>query len=166
MNEDDDNTSASTSLLQSVLAFTWKGFRSQKRQAWLRADAFIQHDVTVRVGKRGREREDVIRELSQLEEDRKKRRVLPREEPTRESSLDNLDVDFAVRVRGHLVALDNALRRHWVCVCKKCSGLSVRLSLPQHMQSANLKSEVSFEVVFGVQSVPAGILQEARITVK
>jgi hypothetical protein len=122
--------------------------------------------AAVRVGKRGRECDDTIQELSHLEQGRKKRRVLPREEPTRGSSLDDPDANFAVLMRRHLVSLDNALRRHWVCVCQKCSGLSVRLLLPQHMQGANLESEASFEVFFGVRSVPASILQEARITVK
>lgn len=122
--------------------------------------------AAIRIGKRGRECDDAIQELSQLEQDWKKRRTLPREEPTRESSLDDPEANFAVLMRKHLVSLDNALRRHWVCVCQKCSGLSVRLSLPQHKQGANLESEASFEVFFGVRSVPASILQEARITVK
>jgi hypothetical protein len=62
------------------------------------------------------------------------------------------------------MSLDNALRRHWVCICQKCSGLSVRLSLPQHKK--DLEAEASFEVFFGVRSVPATALQEAKITVK
>jgi hypothetical protein len=119
-----------------------------------------------RLGKRGRECEDALQGLSQLEQDRKKRRVQPREEPTRESSLDDPDANFAVLMRRHLVSLDNALRTHWVCVCQKCAGLSVGLSLLQHKQGANLEYEASFEVFFGVRSVPASILQEARITVK
>lgn len=122
--------------------------------------------AATRISKRGRECDDAIQELSLLEQDRKKRRVLPREEPAHESSLEDPDADFAVLMRRHLVTLDNALRRHWVCVCQKCSGLSVRLSLPQHKQGTNLESEVSFEVFFGVRSLPASILQEAKITVK
>lgn len=62
------------------------------------------------------------------------------------------------------MSLDNALRRHWVCVCQNCSGLSVRLSLPQRKK--DLEAEASFEVFFGVRSVPATALQEAKITVK
>ena len=120
----------------------------------------------IRVGKRGRECDDVIQELSQLEQCRKKRRVLPGEETTREPTLDDPSrLDSTVLMRRHLVSLDDALRRHWVCVCQKCSGLSVRLSLPHH-KGTNLESEASFEVFFGVRSVPAIILQEARITVK
>ena len=130
------------------------------------SDPYADPATVIRVSKRTRECDDAIQELLHLEKERKKRRVLPREEPTRESSLDNPDANFAVLMRRHLVSLDNALRRHWVCVCQKCSGLSVRLSLPQHMQGANLESEASFEVFFGVRSVPASILQEARITVK
>ena len=62
------------------------------------------------------------------------------------------------------MSLDQALRKQWVCVCTKCSGLSVRLSLPQHKKDTG--AETSFEVFFGVQSIPATVLQEARITVK
>ncbi|KAM5433434.1 hypothetical protein MferCBS31731_007069 [Microsporum ferrugineum] len=121
-------------------------------------------DTVIRVGKRRRECDDAIRELSHLEQESKKRRVLPREEPTLGPDLEDPDADFAVLMRRHLVSLDNALRRHWVCVCQKCSGLSVRLSLPQHKK--DLEVEASFEVFFGVRSVPATALQEAKITVK
>ncbi|KAM5490415.1 hypothetical protein MaudMau93_002613 [Microsporum audouinii] len=121
-------------------------------------------DTVIRVGKRRRECDDAIQELSHLEQESKKRRVLPREEPTLGPDLEDPDADFAVLMRRHLVSLDNALRRHWVCVCQKCSGLSVRLSLPQHKK--DLEVEASFEVFFGVRSVPATALQEAKITVK
>ncbi|KAL2863360.1 peptidase S8/S53 domain-containing protein [Aspergillus lucknowensis] len=121
-------------------------------------------DTVVRVSKRGRECDDAIQELLHLDQERKRRRVLPREEPTHESDLEDPDADFAVLMRRHLVSLDNALRRHWVCVCQKCSGLSVRLSLPRHKK--DLEAEASFEVFFGVRSVPATALQEAKITVK
>lgn len=130
-------------------------------------DPYADLCTAARAGKRGRECDDAIQELSQLGQDSKKRRVLPREEITRESTLDDPSrLDSAVLMRRHLVSLDHALRRHWVCVCQKCSGLSVRLSLPQHKKGPSLESEVSFEVFFGVRSVPASILQEARITVK
>ncbi|PVH81390.1 hypothetical protein DL98DRAFT_624868 [Cadophora sp. DSE1049] len=123
------------------------------------------HDpgTVIRVGKRRRECDDTIQELLHLEQERKKRRVLPREEPIHVSNLEDPDADFAVLMRRHLVSF-NALRRHWVCVCQKCSGLSVRLSLPQHKK--DLESKASFEVFFGVRSVPATALQEAKITVK
>jgi hypothetical protein len=127
-----------------------------------RAQADI--DTVVRSSKRRRECDDAIEELSHLDQERKKRRVLPHEEPTLESNLEDPDADFAVMMRRHLVSLDNALRRHWVCVCQKCSGLSVRLSLPQRKK--DLEAEASFEVFFGVRSVPATTLQEAKITVK
>ncbi len=134
-------------------------------------DPHADPGAAIRVRKRGWECDDAIQELSRLEQDRKKRRVdLPaREEPARESSLDDPNADFAVLMRRHLASFDNALRRQWVCVCQNCSGLSVRLSLPQHKQGGNLEtleSEASFEVFFGVRSVPASKLQEARITVK
>ncbi|KAK8932996.1 hypothetical protein VCV18_001539 [Metarhizium anisopliae] len=127
-------------------------------------DPHADPGTVIRVSKRRRECDDAIQELLHLEQERKKRRVLPREESTHGSNLEDPDADFAVLMRKHLVSLDNALRRHWVCVCQKCSGLSVRLSLPQHKK--NLEAEASFEVFFGVRSVPATALQEAKITVK
>ncbi|KAF4992831.1 hypothetical protein FGRMN_6883 [Fusarium graminum] len=120
--------------------------------------------IPIHPKKRRRECDDAIKELLNLEQERKKRRVLPREEPSQESCLEDPDADFAVLMRRHLVTLDNALRRHWICVCQKCSGLTVRLSLPQHKK--DLEAEASFEVFFGVRSVPAIALQEAKITVK
>ena len=127
-------------------------------------DPHADLNTIVRVSKRKRECDDAIQELSHLEQEKKKRRVLPREEPTHEYNLEDPDADFAVLMRRHLASLDNALRRNWVCVCQKCSGLIVRLSLPQHKK--DLEAEASFEVFFGVRSVPATALQEARITVK
>lgn len=99
-----------------------------------------------------------------MEQESKKRRILPREGSTHEFNIEDPDADFAMLMRRHLVSLDNALRRHWVCVCQKCSGLSVRLSLPRQKQ--DLEAEASFEVFFGVRSLPANTLQEAKITVK
>ncbi|EXJ93073.1 hypothetical protein A1O3_01629 [Capronia epimyces CBS 606.96] len=130
------------------------------------------HAPVTRSGKRKPEYDDVIQELSHLEHKRKKHRVLPREEPrekprekpTDGPNLEDRDAKFALLMRRYLVSLDNALRRHWVCVCQKCSGLSVRLSLPQHKK--DLEAEASFEVFFGVRAVPATALQEAKITVK
>lgn len=127
-------------------------------------DPHAEPESIIRVGKRRRECDDAIEELQNLDRERKKRRVLPREEPIHAADLEEPDADFAVLMRRHLVSLDNALRRHWVCVCQKCSGLSMRLSLPR--QKKNLEAEASFEVFFGVRSVPATALQEAKITVK
>jgi len=127
-------------------------------------DPHADPGTVIRVNKRGRECDDVIGELLHLDQQRKRRRILPRDEPTHGSNLEDPDADFAVLMRRHLVSLDNALRRHWVCVCQKCSGLSVRLSLPQYKK--DLEAEASFEVFFGVRSVPATALQEAKITVK
>ncbi|KAL4904778.1 hypothetical protein BDW74DRAFT_185369 [Aspergillus multicolor] len=232
MNEDD-----SQGLLKSVLGFFARkrpersaqpaSLRSRTREAWLRTDAYLQHDADgfeeidperlaktlrtledyvqydsdresdlkvqhdvpypklqtvrsmlersshdphsspgapIRVSKRTRESDAVIQELWQLDREAKKRRVLPREEPNACDNLEDPDADFAVLMRKHLVSLDNALRRNWICVCQKCSGLSVRLLLPQKRK--NLKVEACFEVFFGVRSLLATVLQEARITVK
>jgi hypothetical protein len=130
----------------------------------------IDHDpnvdlgAVIRVKKRIRECDNAIEELSLLGQGRKKRRVLSREEPTHGPKSEDPEAGFAMLMRRHLVSLDNALRRQWVCVCQKCSGLSVRLSLPQH--DRDLEAEANFEVFFGVRSMPATVLQEARITVK
>ena len=120
--------------------------------------------TAIRVNKRRRECDYAIQELSHLEQEKKKRRVLPREQPIHGFNLEDPEADFAVLMRRHLVSLDNALRRHWICVCQRCSGLSVRLSLPQHKK--DLEIEANFEVFFGVRSIPAPALQEAKITVK
>ncbi|KAF5861265.1 hypothetical protein ETB97_000457 [Aspergillus alliaceus] len=227
----------SQGLLKSVLGFFARkrpersaqpaSLRSRTREAWLRTDAYLQHDAdgfgeidpgrvakalrtlenyvqydsdresdsslehdvpypklqmvrsmierpsqdphsspgtTIRLSKRRRESDAVIQELSHLDREAKKRRVLPREEPNAGDNLEDPDADFAVLMRRHLVSLDNALRRHWICVCQECSGLSVRLSLPH--QKKDLKVEACFEVFFGVRSRLATKLQEARITVK
>lgn len=127
-------------------------------------DPYDDLSTVTRFSKRKRECDDAIEELLHLEHERKKRRVLPREEPTYGSNREDPDADFAVLMRRHLLSLDNALRRHWVCICQKCAGLSVRLSMPQHKR--DLEAEASFEVFFGVRSVPATALQEAKITVK
>ena len=115
-------------------------------------------------GKKRRACDDLIQELEYLEQDKKKRRVLPRDEPNMEFSLEDPNADFALLMRKHLMSLDNALKRDWVCVCQKCSGLSVKLSLPKRKK--DLEAEASFKVFFGVRSFPAPALQEAEITVK
>ena len=120
--------------------------------------------TTIRVSKRKRDSDAVIQELSHLEGDAKKRRVLLREESNAGDNLEHPDADFAMLMRRHLVSLDNALRKHWICVCQKCSGLSVRLSLPQQKNEPNVG--MCFEVFFGVRSLLATTLQEAKITVK
>lgn len=120
-------------------------------------------DLTIRVGKRSRQRDQIIEEIGHMDRDSKKRRVITREELSTSETLEEADADFAMMTRRHLVSLDNALRKQWVCVCQKCSGLSVRLSLPQKKGS---KVETSFDVIFGVGPVPATSLQEAKITIK
>lgn len=119
--------------------------------------------LTIRVGKRSRQRDQIIEEIEYMDRDSKKRRVIAREEPSAGDNFEEGDTDLAMLTRRHLVSLDNALRKQWVCVCQKCSGLSVRLSLPQKKDS---KDETSFDVFFGIRSVPAISLQEAKITIK
>ncbi|KAH8718902.1 hypothetical protein HC256_003528 [Beauveria bassiana] len=224
-------------LLRSVLGFLArkpmerpikkpKSLRARRQDAWLRTDAFLQHDadaldgmepeqrkrtlhalegyvevkpdgetdgetdfnflpegpypklqalrnmvdssnsnqsLTIRFSKRSRQKDQIIEEIEHMDRDSKKRRVITREEPSSSANFEEADADFALLTRRHLVSLDNALRKHWVCVCQRCSGLSVRLSLPQKKDS---KVETSFDVFFGVRSVPATSLQEAKITIK
>ncbi|KAF3070179.1 Subtilisin E [Trichoderma lentiforme] len=131
-----------------------------------RRGAITNPGPPIQVSKRKRESDAVIEEFSQIDRRAKMRRVLPpREDP---NAIDNFDkdpdADFAVRMRKHLVSLDNALRQHWVCVCQRCSGLSVRLSLPQQNKDFNV--ETSFEVFFGVRAPGETALQEAKITIK
>lgn len=59
--------------------------------------------TTIRLGKRRRENAAIIQELSNLDKELKKRRVLPREEPNAGDHLDEPDTDFAVPMRRHLV---------------------------------------------------------------
>ncbi|KAI1425790.1 hypothetical protein F5Y12DRAFT_795492 [Xylaria sp. FL1777] len=225
----------SQGLLKTVLGFFARrqpersartSLKSKKRDAWLRTDAYLQHDTdgigeidperlartlrafeeyieydsdrdsdsishhnvpypklqtvrnmierpshgphsnlgtTIRVSKRGRESDAIIEELSYLDREAKKRRVLPREEPSTGDNLEDPDADSAIVTRKHLVSLDNALRKHWVCVCRNCSGLSVRLSVPKRKKNSEI--ETSFEVFF-VRSLSATTMQEAKITVK
>lgn len=116
---------------------------SRQYEVWRKTDAFLQSDD---------------------EQQRKKRRVLRPEEPSDEPGIGSSNADFAVLMRKHLKSLDNALRMHWICVCDKCSGLSVRLLLPQY--SIDLDAEANFEVLFGVRRLSARTLQEAKITVR
>ncbi|RFN43276.1 intracellular serine protease [Fusarium flagelliforme] len=127
-------------------------------------DPYAEPRTSIRRRKRGRRGDDLLDEFGNLEQESKRRRVLCRQEPSHEPNSQEPDADFAMLMRRHLVTLDNALRMHWVCVCQKCSGLTVRLSLPQHKK--DLEAEASFEVFFGVRSVPATVLQEGKITVK
>lgn len=123
-----------------------------------------QSGATMRLSKRRRESDAVIHQLSYLDREVKKRRVLPREESNAAENLEEPNADFAMLMRRHLVSLDNALRKQWICVCQKCSGLSVRLALPH--QNRYFTVETCFEVFFGVRSLLANTLQEAKITVK
>lgn len=127
-------------------------------------DAHSNSDISVRLSKRKRENVAAIEELSQLDIEAKKRRVLPREEPDMGDDIDEPEADFAIPLRKHSVSLHRGLRTHWTCVCQNCSGLSVRLSLPKRKKGSKIES--CFEVFFGVRSLLAITLQEAKITVK
>ena len=127
-------------------------------------DAHPNSGTTFRISKRKRGIDAAIQELSHLDRNARKRRVLTREEPNIGDNIEEPEADFALLMRRHLVSLDNALRTHWICVCQKCSGMSVRLSLPQSKKGFGV--ETSFEVFFGVRSLLATTLQEAKITVK
>ncbi|KAI2632315.1 hypothetical protein GGR54DRAFT_29393 [Hypoxylon sp. NC1633] len=119
---------------------------------------------TIRISKRKRDNNAAIEQLSRLETEAKKRRVLPREEAHGGDDLDEAEAGFASLVRKHSLSLHEGLRTHWTCVCQGCSSLSVRLSLPQRKKNSQM--ETCFEVFFGVRSLLAVTLQEAKITVK
>ncbi|RFU80619.1 intracellular serine protease [Trichoderma arundinaceum] len=106
-------------------------------------DAHSNLGTALRVGKRKRDSDAVIQELSSLDREARKRRVLSREEPNAGDNLQDPDADFAVLMRRHLMSLDNALRKQW-----------------------QKKDETSFEVFFGVRSPVETALQEAKITIK
>ena len=129
-----------------------------------RPDAYPDSGSTIRISKRKRENDAAIEELSRLEMETKKRRVLPREEPNVGDDMEEPEAEFPILMRKHSVSLHQGLRTHWTCVCQMCSGLSVRLSLPQRKGSSQM--ETCFEVFFGVRSLLAITLQEAKITVK
>ncbi|KAF2654351.1 hypothetical protein K491DRAFT_600940 [Lophiostoma macrostomum CBS 122681] len=120
--------------------------------------------IPIRISKRKREIDAAIEELSHLDKEAKKRRVLPREDPNVVDNVEEPEADFAMMLRKHSVLLHHGLRTQWTCICQKCSGLSVRLSLPQRKKGTKLES--CFEVFFGVRSLLAITLQEAKITVK
>lgn len=124
----------------------------------------ISSNGNVRVSKRKRENDAAIEELSNLATDAKKRRVIARDEPDVSDRIEEPEADKAILMRRHSLSLHYGLRRHWICTCQKCSGMSVRLSLPQ--QKKGSKNESCFEVFFGVRSLLATELQEAKITVK
>lgn len=120
--------------------------------------------TAIRVGKRRREGDAVLDGISHVEREVKRHRGLPREEPEAADDLEDPDADLAMLMRRDLASLDDALRKHWVCVCQKCSGLSVRLALPQ--QRRDIKAGTCYEVFFGIRSLPAPTMQEAKITIR
>ncbi|OKL59123.1 hypothetical protein UA08_05965 [Talaromyces atroroseus] len=126
-------------------------------------DAYSNSPSSIRISKRKRENDAVIDELSRLETEAKKRRVLSREEPNVGDDVDAPEADLAMMMRKHSMSLHQGLRTQWTCVCQRCSGLSVRLSLPQRKKGSQM--ETCFQVFFGVRSLPALTLQEAKITV-
>ena len=120
--------------------------------------------TTIHVGKRRREGDAVLDGISHVDRVVKRHRGLPREEPEAVDNLEDPDADLAMLMRRDLAFLDDALRKHWVCVCQKCSGLSVRLALPQ--QRRDIKAGTCYEVFFSVRSPLAPTMQEAKITIK
>lgn len=120
---------------------------------------------TIRISKRKRESDVAMRALEDLDKDAKKRRVVVREDPTIDDDIFEPDAEEAIEMRKRSMSLHQGLQNHWMCVCHKCSGLSVRLSLPKRKTSS--QGETCFDVFFGVQDpIEKHSLQEAKITVK
>ena len=114
--------------------------------------------------KRKRENDAVLEELSRMDMQARKRRVLHREETEVDDEIGAPEADLAILTRRHSMSLHQGLRTQWTCVCQKCAGLSVRLSLPRREKSS--QSETCFEVSFGIRSLLAITQQEGKITVK
>ncbi|KAJ5692825.1 hypothetical protein N7462_002248 [Penicillium macrosclerotiorum] len=76
-------------------------------------DAYARRRSNIRISKRKRDNDAVIEELSRLETEAKKRRVLPREEPNMADEMDEPEADDAILMRKHSVSLHQALRTHW-----------------------------------------------------
>lgn len=130
----------------------------------LNHDQYTDSSSAARIIKRKRESDAAIEELSLLEMDSKKRRFLPHREPNMNDSMGESEVDFAILMRKHLVSLHQGLQAHWTCVCHGCSGLGVRLSLPQRNMTSQI--ETILEVFFEVRSGSDVTFQEAMITIK
>ncbi|KAI1742075.1 subtilisin-like protein [Xylaria scruposa] len=162
--EEDDDDDTHDSLPHDELYRAFQAMR-KKKQGPTR-DPHANTDSSFRPSKRKRENEacDLIEQISHLSRDTNKRRVVTHDEPISGHNTADSNADLAVLMRRHLSSLDKALRNNWVCVCHKCSGLSVRLLLPQQMKGSTV--ETSFEVFFGVRNVLTTTLQEAKITVK
>ena len=131
----------------------------------MKSDTNPNSRPNIRISKRKRECDVAMEALEGLDKDAKKRRVLVREEPTIDDDTFEPDAEEAIEIRKRSMSLHRGLQDHWMCVCHKCSGLSVRLSLPQRKTSS--QGETCFDVFFGVQDpVEKHSLQEAKITVK
>ena len=107
---------------------------------------------------------DAIEELSHMDMQARKRRVLHREETEVDDKIGAPEADLAIITRRHSMSLHQGLRTQWTCVCQKCAALSVRLSLPRREKSS--QSETCFEVSFGIRSLFTITQQEGKITVK
>ncbi|KAL9063223.1 MAG: hypothetical protein Q9161_009578 [Pseudevernia consocians] len=114
--------------------------------------------------KRKREKDAILEELSRMDMQARKRRILHREEAEVDDEIGAPEADLAILTRRHSMSLHQGLRTQWTCVCQKCAGLSVRLSLPRREKSS--QSETCFEVSFGIRSLLAITQQEGKITVK
>ena len=68
-------------------------------------DAHFDSGPAIRISKRKRESDAAIEELSRLEAEAKKRRVLPHEESNVGDSVDEHEADFALLMRKNLVLL-------------------------------------------------------------
>ncbi|KAJ2993953.1 hypothetical protein NUW58_g1687 [Xylaria curta] len=158
----DSGQEPDSSLCQTVLYPKLQAARSRTQRQ--NRDTYPDLGLTTRINKRKREHNAAIEELSHLDMEAKKRRVLPREDPNMGDNMDEPEVDFAILMRKHSISLHQGLRTHWACVCQGCSALSVRLSLPQRKKGSRI--ETCFEVFFGVQYPFTFTLQEGKITVK
>ncbi|KAL7936385.1 hypothetical protein V8C35DRAFT_320762 [Trichoderma chlorosporum] len=117
----------------------------------------------IRASKRKQKIDTASQEPPYSGRDAKKHQIFSREDEDDDYSAEYPDADYTMMLRRHLMSLNNALRKQWVCGCQKCSVLNVRLSLPPRKKKFD--DEASFEVFFGVGSKVGIKLQEAKITI-
>ncbi|KAI9926347.1 hypothetical protein MW887_004111 [Aspergillus wentii] len=81
-------------------------------------DAYADSGSTIRISKRKREYTAAIEELSRMDMEAKKHRVLPREEPNVDDDMGDPEAEFAILMRKHSMSLHQGLRAHWSCEAK------------------------------------------------
>lgn len=160
--EEEDEEEEPESDIESYRAF--QSMRKKKQRPTRDAHAITNSKPRSSKRKRNDDAGDLIEQIWHLGRETRKRQAMEHDEPIASDNTADPHADLAVLLRRHLSSLDKALRNNWVCTCRKCSGLSVRLLMPQLMKGSTF--ETSFDVFFNVRNVLNTQVQEAKITVK